>query len=376
MKKNEENTSEFPKDLAIPNSVSKRITSLRWLLIVFVVFIHNNFSKENADYYNIAFSQPARVFWLKSFISNSISCSAVPLFFMFSAYLQFSKQDKYPMLLKKKIQSLLIPYIIWTLLYICAFFTAQSLPWTKEFFINPQNYIRNWTLINWIGAFVGKTFREDGFPLVYQFWFIRDLMILCIISPFLHFLSKHFPIGTFLLIASMTICEIKIFLAETSALFFFICGMYWALYKIPLFETIDKIKWTEILPLWIFATILDISFSEKFVATSFLKTIFACIIIIKLSERLISSEKLYKKLEYLSGISFFLYAFHEPFFLTSLKKISYKIIPMHGIWTLFQYLIPTLLCIFIGTLTGVLLRRFIPKLFSILTGNRNKANLK
>lgn len=110
---------------AIPAETSMRITALRFLLIVLVVFIHNNLRAENIlkgalEYGYTPFAYENGLFgrWVQIFISGEIANCAVPLFFMFASYLQFMKGDSYGVLLKKKAKSLLVPYFLWPLLNI------------------------------------------------------------------------------------------------------------------------------------------------------------------------------------------------------------------------------------------------------------------
>jgi len=103
MFKNEKTEKAKP----IPAQTSMRITALRFLLIVLVVFIHNNFKAEEIlkgaleygytpfDYKNGLFGR-----WIQIFISDGIARCAVLLFFMFASYLQFMKGDSYGVLLK------------------------------------------------------------------------------------------------------------------------------------------------------------------------------------------------------------------------------------------------------------------------------------
>ena len=86
--------------LAISECESKRITSLRFLLIIFVVFIHNIDKNEAINYYHLAFEEPAAITWFKTFVMGILGGAAVPIFFVFAAYLQFAKQDDYKSLIK------------------------------------------------------------------------------------------------------------------------------------------------------------------------------------------------------------------------------------------------------------------------------------
>ena len=141
------------KNSIIPEEISKRITSLRFLLIALVVFIHNNFtlksiaeSIENGGP-DILFIQNAFGRWVQLFISEGIARCAVPLFFLFAAYLQGIKNDNYKTLLKKKSKSLFIPFIIWTAIY-GFYFAGVKLIVLKiapQFIQNPQSTALTWT---------------------------------------------------------------------------------------------------------------------------------------------------------------------------------------------------------------------------------------
>ena len=97
----------------ISEATSKGITSLRYLLSVLIVFAHNNFTVADiaANFAGPAtrpiFVQSEFGRWLQFFISIGIANCAVPLFFLFSAFLQAKKNNPYPVLLKKRSKSLL-----------------------------------------------------------------------------------------------------------------------------------------------------------------------------------------------------------------------------------------------------------------------------
>lgn len=99
----------------ITAETSKRITALRFLLIVFVVFIHNNFTQEQIIEDAIKSGAEPFVYnnnltgrWIQLFIAEGVARCAVPLFFLFASFLQFMKNDSYFALLKKKARTLLL----------------------------------------------------------------------------------------------------------------------------------------------------------------------------------------------------------------------------------------------------------------------------
>ena len=136
----------------IEENLSKRINSLRFLLIVFVVFIHNNPITVNFSGGVETYIIPIYVKIIRELISNIIARIAVPLFFLISSYLLYSKESKFIPVLKKKSRSILLPYIIWNILAIIFFYVAQSFNFTKPYFANI--IIRDFSLIDWIDAFI------------------------------------------------------------------------------------------------------------------------------------------------------------------------------------------------------------------------------
>lgn len=350
--------------LAISEWESKRITSLRFLLIVFVVFIHNIDKNEAINYYHLAFEEPVVITWFKTFITGILGGAAVPIFFIFAAYLQFSKQDDYKNLIKKRAKSLLVPYILWTLLTVLFYFIAQSIPQTASFFQNKKNIVRNWGWLEWLNIFWKHI---DIYPLAMQLWFLRNLIILVIFSPVLKYLAKAFPF--FMLIAISFFYFYGLPLEFGKSIFFYMTGWYCAEYKISFFNLSDKIKWFEYIILLIPILIVYMKFPSAIILIK-LGIIISCLFFFKVSGLIIANEMLFDITNFLSGYSFFLYAIHEPFLMMTLVKISVKIIPLHGAWCLVQFFVPSIICIIMGTLIGIALKKYCSPIFKLLNGSR------
>lgn len=94
-------------------------------------------------------------------------------------------------MLKKKAKRLLAPYVIWTIIAVLAFFIGQSIPRLAPFFQNENNIVRDWNITDWINLF--WTHTDNIYPLMYQFWFVRNLMIIVIVSPLLTYFAKKIP---------------------------------------------------------------------------------------------------------------------------------------------------------------------------------------
>lgn len=212
----------------------------------------------------------------------------------------------------------------------------------------------------------------DGIPeFAGQFWFVRDLFILVIVSPIIQFLLKKFKLGFFILVCITYILKINIYFVSTEALFFYVSGLYWGYYNFNLFKIIDKIKFSEVIIVWIFSFLWEfIGFDEGNAIGSFTE-LSSCVLLLKLSANIIKNEKIYNIANYLSGFSFFLYAIHMPLLSEYLKKLWIHFFPMkNGFFCLFEYFGVTILIVVIGTGIGIVLKKICPKLFILLNGGR------
>lgn len=351
---------------------SKRITSLRFILTVFVVLIHNLINKEIADESNLIYRNSNFGLYIENIILF-FTASAVPLFCLFAGYLQAIKQDSYRVLVQKKTKSLLLPYILWILVYLLferflrnclqSIFTSGSI----DFCIH-----ENWTIKEYFYHIIGYSNEVGGAPLVAgQLWFVRNLFIYMMLSPLLILLVKKIP---FCFIASVFLFFLSVqFVREgflTYSLFYYICGLYWGVYDLDLFGEIDKIKWYEIAICFILLFLPPI-FNYQIPCYFVLNTLFASLVMLKLSSVFIKNDKCFAITKYLAGYSFFLYAVHFPVINEVAHKVWLHLFPMKNtFFCLFQFFGCAIFIVIIGTLIGILLRKICPPLFALLNGGR------
>ena len=152
-------------------------------------------------------------------------------------------------------------------------------------------------------------------------------------------------------------------------MFFYLAGYYVVKYETDIFKIADKIRFYEYVVLLFLSVVFDVCFAGKY-RFGFIRTLISCLFFLKISGYFIRNQKLYSKLDYLSHFSFFLYAVHAPFLGTAINKISQRIIPLHGVLTLVQFLTAGVLTIVIGTLCGIVLKAICPPVFAVLIGGR------
>lgn len=107
---------------------------------------------------------------------------AVPLFFFTSALL-FYRQCEWkdiPTKLKKRFFSLVVPFVLWNVLFVALYFVLSRIPWTASRMNLPTSLDtpRDWLLAIWHTRFT---------PL----WFVKYLIIYCLLSPAILLLLKN-----------------------------------------------------------------------------------------------------------------------------------------------------------------------------------------
>lgn len=228
--------------------------------------------------------------WVKLFITYGIARCAVPLFFTFAAFLQAKKNDRYHVLLKKRAKSLLLPYVLWMAL-LSFYYGALKLIVLKiapQFIVSPEKTCLTWTFADWFHKILGyRPKPESGFEFpefAAQLWFLRDLVILVVFSPFIKAIIREFPRGFFAFAFAVFVVPVRVYFVETTALFFYTVGLYWGMFDIPLFAKVDKIKWCEIIPLFVVSLVAAFTFGsgEHSTVHNFM-VIFASVILMKFS---------------------------------------------------------------------------------------------
>lgn len=159
---------------------SKKITVLNTLLIVFVLLLHSYYTE--ASIYPI--SQSIQL------ITGAYGLTgiAVPMFFMLSGMLFFNGiftvKDCFPKM-KKRVRSLLIPYILWNIFFVVWYVILQNLPGLSASINN------NITGKVFTPNIISNIYELFWTPVNFPLWFLRDLIVMVAISPILYYVIKY-----------------------------------------------------------------------------------------------------------------------------------------------------------------------------------------
>lgn len=363
------------KCLVSNHEVSTRIDILRFPLIVGVVFIHNyGTSVQVAHGYIGVTHASAWVEFVRFFISQGVARIAVPLFFLMSGYLFFLggwSREKYVSKLKRRLHTLLIPFLFWNIMTLLVFAVGEHINQTKLYFANTAwPPVDSFSILNYIDALVGIT----GFPISTQFWFIRDLMSLVILVPLIHFLlARKSALPFIAALFCMWFVHVWPFSwPSADASFFFTLGAY-------LSQSGKSVAYLDKLGPWISVTFLGIliihsAFPDSLFYLHNVAIVFGVPSLWWFTLLAARTAKLKSLLIRLSGASFFVFAAHEPL-LNIIRKVSYRLLsPTSGAAILALYfLIPICVITFLVALHHYLLK-VMPSFLGVITGSASRAH--
>lgn len=342
---------------------SKTIDFLRFPMIVMIVFIHIGISKQCNNLLDIT---------IYTLFSQILSRIGVPLFFVFSGYLFFYSKDdaqttftknKYVYKLKKRIKTLLIPYLFWNLLMIVFILIMQ-----KTDITSPYNHLSIHNVKDFLLCFWNRGTDE---PILFQFWFIRDLIVLCILSPIVYLLIKHLkflPIMFFFLVWFLGLNDIGIKVFERQALCFFFLGAYLSINKINMVNVSKKFSFYSVI-LYIFIVIVVLFYKGQYnVYLNRLSIVVGMVAVLFIVSSLIEKEKIHNN-QILSQISFFLFAFHT-FVLQYVQSFLTGILPQNNLFIIIIYFLSVFFTIILSIILFKVLQRLLPNFLSIIIGQR------
>jgi len=351
--------------------LSVKLKVISFVLIILVVFIHSQNIGTTLLAGNIVLEH-GYSFYFQNIISNGISLIAVPLFFCISGYLFFLKFEgsfkEFNSKITKRVRTLVVPYLIWSIGVLIFIFTLQLLPVSKYLF--ESKFIKDYSTIE----LLNKIFLS---PIPLQFWFVRDLIVITFISPFIYWLIRGLKLISILILFITWFLDFDFIVLSGVSLLFFFIGAYLSINKKTILQNdFSKRYWiyTGIWLVLIFSriTLLYINFQDQIILNILNKSgiIIGIIAIWSLYDFLFKNKDLSVSGYYgVFSFSFFIYAFHIPS-LSFLKKGIFYLLGKTEFVSLFNYITAPIIIIFFSIILGYYIKHYIPSFYRIITGGR------
>ena len=360
-------------------TLSDTIKILRFPLMCLVVFIHSDVSSIRME--GIIFNHndyPCfRVIYMT--FSQMIAVAAVPLFFMISGFLYFYKVNSFGLEVwkyktKKRIFSLFVPYIIWNSITLLFYYVVQQV---LPNMVSGENMdIRDFSIIDFVLSFWDtSSLNSSGIPhpIAHHLWFVRDLIVVSILSPIVYAFVKWFKaVGIFLL------CILWLFRFETHlpglsmiAIIPFSIGAYYSLNSVD-FGRIFSTFAIPLIPIYMIGLFFE---NMKQLGDDFgvvihqLDVIMGVIIIVGLAYKGVSDNE-WNFPDILPRSSFFLFCYHfMP--LNFLMKVLVKLLrPDSSIGLVLIYLTSPIIIIILGVFLYWIIEKYFNRMLLLVSGKR------
>ncbi len=348
---------------------SERITLMRFPLIVAVVFIHANNPRIGLP--NPEGGMELFAHLLRKILSEGLAAVAVPLLFLLSGYLFFAGPEfsraTFGRKLHSRFHTLLVPYLFWNLALLLVFALTSFLPGVGGLLGGPRAEFVGAGAFAWLDAWLGLS----GAPVMYQLWFVRDLMIATLLAP-LWFALYHLQPKFFM--AAMLLCWLThtwpMNVPTLTALLFFFMGGYFAQARRSLFQ-LDR-GWK----LFLLAYLVLLAVEMGGLAGPWAPYLHQFGILMGMgvalgfSGMVWANRMLAPRLMALSGAAFFLFVGHEPA-LGLAQKVAEKVLgPVGpGVQVALYFALP-IAVILICLVLYRFMSRFFPRFLSLVTGSR------
>lgn len=356
--------------------LSRTVSFLRFPLIVAVVFIHTKLSDVEMGGITYAGTDTLLVYkFINQLFTNEFARIAVPLFFFISGYFFFANSafswKMYGNKMKKRLNTLLIPYLFWNLLALLKCFLSQT--FLASMVTGDKKLVVDYGWQDWLNVFWNF---KDEMPADYPLWFIRDLMLLCLCAPLIYFLiraTRGWGVCTLLILyIAGLLPRFGIFSSDP---FFFFVGAWFAIEKIDFTKNLSRFLHHSLYlyPLFVICSILCF---YNIIQINWLGIIFhrlgicvGLILAISLVAYGISKNKLSVN-KLLTGSTFFVFASHGLFNTIFSKGLIKFCQPITDFIAVCAYFIIPILVVVICVSLHILAKRNCPRFLAWITGGR------
>lgn len=261
--------------------------------------------------------------------------------------------------IKKRLYTLLIPYLLWNLI-------ALAL-WECRYFANTGHFISDLRFILysfWTSITKGGVVSSS--PIDYPLWFVRDLMVISLLSPIVHYVLKHVKIAGLAVVGMLWLLDVNFNIPGLSsiALFFFSAGAYFSIHgisplNIPFRKTLYLAYTVSVLG---FVLTRNCAYGHVFENLNILLGIPVFLIVIAAS--IVRIDIGHNGL--LNNSTFFIFALHALI----IKNVQSCIDSVMDLSPTVSFFVVPSLTVMICICCYAIVSRYFPRIANILTGNR------
>lgn len=345
------------------NRLSVAIETLRFPLMVFIVMLHC---------YTLTVAQvPGHPQYFKMVYPFSlwIGETGVPAYFFISGLLLFYSRKSYAEKVRSRIRTLLVPYLFFNGVVLAGYVAVWLAGQHVNILGKPMG---DCNTLDFLRAFwdKGRWDGGNGSPVLGVFWYLRNLMVLVVLSPLLYYIIRYtrllLPLVACLLWVNTwhgayTLQSLTMF---SLGAFFPICGVNpvafldkwwkWVLAGFLLLGAYDLVAhWTNVLP--------------SIPQVHRLSLVANVLLLMRVGEWL-SRRGMYSA--FLSRSAFFVFCVHYPIAL-ALKPVFRRLADSPDVVIALAYVVSVVVVTMVSVGAYLLLSRLAPRLLNLVTGSRS-----
>ena len=275
--------------------------------------------------------------------------------------------------IKKRLTSLFIPYMIWNIIMCLFYLIVQYL--TPSMISGRNKLIMDYNVSDYVMMFWSMScINEEGLdgPIDGPLWFMRDLMVMMIISPVLFYLIKKIKILLPLFFLSLYVFGLNTGLSGFGfiALGFYTMGAFFAIFKFD-FSLFSKSNKEFLLLVYFSLFVIVVIMHDYGIEMRWLKNLIVVIGVFASIgwARWLSENKGIKISPFLTSSTFFVYASHcviIQFFIRLASRNGVQ----HDFYYCLMYFVCPLLTLLVVLFSYFYIRKFLPSVAKVISGGR------
>ena len=351
---------------------SRVVSFLRFPLIVAVIGIHCNLLVKNPEL------ETRSVFYFLVYITMKLVCIAVPLFFFISGFLFFKEGTfdfaLYKKKLKSRIHTVLIPYLLWNIIYFFILGIMQLIKPDTLVILHKHIADFRWQDYLWIFWDISQITGladDQRACLVGAFWFLQCLFVLFLLSPIIYYIIRYLRHFTLLIIGVLYFTD---FIPEMpgiqcNAIVYYMLGAYFSLMSIDFITFLKRIPIQTHIVLMIAAVLISYWLNDNDTIYN-ITDLFLQTAVFAITAYMIENHR-WRESKYLVSSVFFVFAVHR-LFSASLMTVSTYLVPSIGnnIILYLYYLLMVILTLIASLAVYQFSIRFLPSVTNVLNGRR------
>lgn len=325
------------KNERLSNPTSDVISQLRLPLIILVTYAHSYGQVDEG--YRLLSSDWDTYQFLKLLVSQTLVKVVVPVFFIISGYLFFANVREwsvnvYRQKIIRRFKTLLLPYLLWNLMMAVK---LRTFSWNMFWVYGDHAGMQ----IDWLGNENWMT-APANMPL----WFLRDLMVVSLLTPIIYILLKRFGWYVMTPLTLLYLSGVGAFAIpglSMYSMFFFSLGAFVSIRKVDLVATMLHYETIAYAASLLLAGLMMVSYGTPIFSSLMLCfRITGAVSVFCLAKRLLSSTNLCIP-KIVADSSYFIYLAHYVFFLSFINQVFFHFFGQSQVSLCVHYLLCPLL---------------------------------